>query len=174
MTKISVRQATCQDTNYLSEVPPYSRCKHDYPVHGEDIFIAEREGKILGAISVSNKNILVVYGDWKDDFEPCLSSLQKEFSGPWISKLYVFPEYRRHRIGTKLVEKACKSLEQKCATEVYAGIYIKNESREISTRILEDHGFKKIGSCICPLENGYCRGSLFRKNLVSSKLSIGS
>jgi ribosomal protein S18 acetylase RimI-like enzyme len=152
----------------LLEMSPFSKYERNQLVSEEDILVAESGEKILGAISISNKNILLVYGDWKDEFDQCLDSLLKEISGSWISKLYVFPGYRHQGIATKLVKKALKSLELKEVTDVYVGIYIRNEFKEISIHIFEKNGFEKIGSCICPLINGHCRGSAFKK-LVYNK-----
>jgi ribosomal protein S18 acetylase RimI-like enzyme len=166
MMRIKIRPIAIQDIASLLEMSPYSKYKRNQLGSEEEILVAQSGRKILGAISISNKNISFIYGDWKDEYNQCLGSLLKEVSGSWISKLYVFPEYRHQGIGTKLVRKALKSLELKDATEVYAGIYVENEFREISIRIFDNNGFVKIGSCLCPLANGYCRGTLIRKTFV--------
>jgi GNAT superfamily N-acetyltransferase len=137
MSPINVRLAIRQDIGSLLEMPPYSKCKCDLPCHGEDVLVAESEGIILGATSVGSKDISFVYGEWKGDFEQCLANLSKEVSKAWISKLYVFPEYRNQGIGTKLVEEALKRIEERNLTEVYAGIHIKNEFKDISAYIFE-------------------------------------
>jgi GNAT superfamily N-acetyltransferase len=92
-------------------------------------------------------------------------------SGGWISKLYVFPEYRRQGIGTKLVEEALERLKEKEFTEAYAGIYVKNEFRKVSEHIFEKNGFKRVGFCICFLTNGHCRGVLLEKTIGTKKQS---
>ena len=98
-----------------------------------------------------------------------MGSFLTEVSGLWISKLFVLSEYRNLGIGKRLVEEALKYIEKKNGTEAYAGINIKNEFSYVSTRIFDKNGFGKVGSCICPLANGYCRGALFRKTFVFNK-----
>ena len=113
MNTLIIRLATDQDNGSILEMPPYCRSKCKFPCYNENVFVAEREGKILGATSVSSKNISFVLGDWKDDFEQRLSSLQIEVSGAWISKLFVLSEYRNLGIGTRLVEEALKYIEKR-------------------------------------------------------------
>jgi len=168
MTSINIRSATSQDTSSILEMPPYSKCTYNQLSYEENIIIAEDEKKIIGAVSCGSKKISFIDRDWKDDFEQCSGSL-KEVTGSWISKLYIFPKYRNQGIGINLVKAALENLEQKNVTEVYAGIYIKNEYREISTHIFEKNGFKRIGSCVCPLDIGYCRGILLKKRFSKQR-----
>jgi len=153
----------------LLKMPPYSKSKPDLLSGGEDILLAENDGKILGAVSVSNKNISCVLGEWKGGFEQCLDNLVWKLSKGWISKLYVFPEHRYQGHGTKLVEEAVKRLGEKNFTEAYAGIYIKNEFRNVSRHVFENNGFEKIGSCVCSVASGHCRGTLLRKTITCGK-----
>ncbi|MGA3192900.1 MAG: GNAT family N-acetyltransferase [Candidatus Bathyarchaeia archaeon] len=150
-------------------MPPYSKSKPDLLSDGEDILIVERDGIMLGAVSVGSKDISFICGSWKESFTQCLDNLlQKIYSG-WISKLYVFPEHRYQGVGTKLVEEAVKRLGEKNFTEAYAGIYIKNKFMKVSRHVFENNGFEKTGSCVCFLASGYCRGTLLRKTIACGK-----
>jgi ribosomal protein S18 acetylase RimI-like enzyme len=164
-----VRLATNQDIDSLLKMTSYRNLKCDLLLHKEDVLVAEIDGMIRGAVSVSGKTVSVVYGEWKEGFEPRQENLLQLVSKGWISKLYVFPEYRNQGIGKKLVEEALNLLEKKNFTEAYAGIYVKNESRDISHHIFEKAGFEKIGSCVCLLANGYCRGTLLKRAITSSE-----
>ena len=146
----------------LLKIPQYSQVSYPYE---EDILVAESNAEILGAVSVGQWNITCVLGKWTNNHEN-LNGIAERIRGPWISKLYVFPEYRLQGIGTKLLEGAVEFQKSKGSKEVYSGIYIRNRSRPISPHIFDKCGFKEIGSCICPLPKGYCRGTLLKKNLL--------
>jgi len=162
-----IRPAVRNDAKSLLEIPSYSKC--DSVLAFEDVFVAERDGKVVGAVSIGHKEITYISGDWKDAGKQPLDAEMQKISGPWISKLFVFPEYRYQGIGTKLVEETIKHLRNKGATEAYAGIYIKNAFREVSREIFKDNGFKEIGSCICLLQEGYCQGTLLKKTITSTE-----
>ena len=167
MSSIDIRPATEHDKDVLQKMPPYAKCGLGLPC-GEKVLLAVNNGKVLGGVSFCQRDILCVYGEWKEGFEQCLGSLTRKVSGGWISKLYVFPEYRHRGVGTGLVEEAVKSLKERGFDEVYAGIYVKNRFRNVSQRVFERNGFAKTGSCICPLSKGHCRGTLLKKTLWSS------
>jgi GNAT superfamily N-acetyltransferase len=167
MGSIHVRHATKHDIESLLKMPPYAKCGLDFPC-SEEILLAVNNGKVLGAVSVCHRDISYVYGEWKGGFEQCLNNLVQKVSSGWISKLYVFPEYRHRGIGTRLVKEAVKSLKERDFDEVYAGIYVKNRFRNVSQHVFEKNGFAKIGSCICPLSKGHCRGTLLKKTIRSS------
>jgi ribosomal protein S18 acetylase RimI-like enzyme len=150
-------------------MPPYSKSKLDCLSGGEDVLVAESNGVVLGAVSISHKDISCVYGEWRDGFEQCLNNLASKVSGGWTSKLYVFPEYRRQGIGTKLVKEAIERLKKKEFTEAYAGIYVENECRTVSEHIFQKNGFRRVGSCICFLTEGHCRGVLLKKTIASGE-----
>lgn len=150
-------------------MPCYCKRKCDLLLREEDVLVADREGLIQGAVSVSSKKISLVYGDWKEGFEPSEANLIQLVSRGWISKLFVFPEYRNQGIGAKLVEEALSFLEKRNFTEAYAGIYVQNEFRDVSHHIFEKACFKKIGSCVCLLIDGYCRGTLLKREISSSE-----
>jgi len=166
ITSMDVRPATKHDEKSLLKMRPYAKCGLGFPC-SEEILLAVNNGKVLGAVSVCHKDISYVYGEWKGGFEQCLNNLIKKVSSGWISKLYVFPEHRHRGIGTKLVEEAVEHLKQKNFNEVYAGIYVKNKFRNVSQHVFEKNGFAKIGSCICPLSKGHCRGTLLKKTIQS-------
>lgn len=166
---MNVRLATKQDVESLQKMPPYSKSMPVLLSGGEDILLAENDGIILGAVSVSNKDISCVLGEWKGGFEQCLENQVWKLSKGWISKLYVFPEYRCQGVGTKLVEEAVRHLKKRNFTEAYAGIYVKNEFKDVSYQVFKNNGFEKIGSCICSLVKGNCRGTLLRRTISSSK-----
>ena len=168
MGPIIVRLATKNDTESLLKIPQYSKCEIVFPLE-EEILVAERDGKVLGAISVGHKDITYVSGEWKESYERHLNTKMEKVSGCWVSKLYVFPEHRRKGIGKKLVKEAVEYLKEKGFTKAYAGIYIKNRFRKTSQRIFERNGFKHFGSCICFLSEGYCRGTLLEKIIKSSR-----
>ncbi len=168
MDSAIVRLAAKHDVESLLKIPAYSKCVVAFPFE-EEILVAERDGKVLGAISVVHKDITYVSGEWNEGYESSLNTLMEKVSGCWISKLYVFPEYRLKGIGTKLVEETVKYLNEKGLTEAYSGIYIRNDFRNISQHIFEKCGFKKFGSCICSLTEGYCRGILFKRLITSSE-----
>ena len=162
-----VRGAEKSDTKSLLKMPPYAKCGLGFPC-SEEILLAVNNRKVLGAVSVCRKDIAYVHGKWKDSSEQCLSDLLQRVSGGWISKLYVFPQYRDRGIGTELVKEAVESLKQKNFDEVYAGINVKNKFRNVSRHLFEKNGFTEEGSCICPLFKGHCRGTLLKKNTRSS------
>lgn len=166
---ISVRLANGQHEAWLLKMPPYAKSKHSCPLCNDDILVAENNGVVYGAVNVSYKDILCVPGRWRTGFEQRLGKLTCKVSGGWISKLYVFPEYRYHGIGTMLVEKALEHLKEKGFTEAYAGIYVKNEFRKESKNIFKTNGFKRIGHCICFLTEGHCRGVLLKKTFASTE-----
>ena len=167
MSSIIIRLATKHDIESLLRMPPYSRGCIVFPFE-EDILVAERDGDVVGVISVGHRDTDYVSGEWKDSYEHCLNAVLKKVSSCWISKLYVLPEHRCQGIGTTLVKRAVRFLKERGFTEAYASIYIKNEFRETSRRIFEGNGFDEIGSCICRLSQGYCRGTLLRCTLRSS------
>jgi epoxyqueuosine reductase QueG/GNAT superfamily N-acetyltransferase len=172
MGPIIVRLATKNDAKSLLNIPQYSKCEVIFPLKAE-ILVAEREGKVLGAVSVGLKDITYISGEWKKSYERHLNTKIENVSGGWISKLYVFPEHRHKGIGTKLVKETVKYLKEKDFTKAYAGIYIKNRFRKTSHRTFEKNGFKHFGSCICFLSEGHCQGTLLKKSIVSSK-TLGS
>ncbi len=165
MESVIVRLAdACEES--LLEMPPYAKHRPECLSCEEDILVAESQGVPRGAVSVSHKDILYVPGVWRNSFAQRLNDLTQKISGGWISKLYVLPEYRYQGVGTKLVDAAVKRLEEKGVTEAYAGIYVKNDFRAVSKDIFRDLGFKGIGSCICLLKEGYCRGVLLKKTIA--------
>jgi len=164
MDSITVRLATKHDTESLLKIPQYSNCEVVFPPK-EEILVAQGDGKVLGVISAGHRDITYISGEWKEKYERHLKTDMEKISGCWISKLYVFPEHRRKGIGTKLIKETVKYLKKKGITEAYAGIYIKNEFRETSHHIFERNGFKKLGSCICLLSQGHCRGTLLKKTI---------
>ena len=160
-----VRPAEQNDTSSLQEMPPYSKARIAFPFK-EDILIAESDGKVFGAVTISQRNISFMSGKWKNSNEQYLNDLIQEVAGVWISRLYVFPEHRHKGVGTKLLKETIRYLKEKDATTVYAGIYAKNLFRESTNRIFKKLGFKRIGSCICFIPEGYCRGTLLKKQLT--------
>lgn len=171
-----MRLASKRDDESLLKMPPYAKSKPDCLLSDcllcrKDILVAESNGVVCGAVSVGHKDILCVYGEWRNGFEQHLDKLTRKVSGGWISKLYVFPEYRYQGIGTKLVEEAVERLREEEFTEAYAGIYIKNKFRKVSEYIFKKNGFKRVGYCICFLANGHCRGVLLKKIIGTSKQS---
>ncbi len=164
MTSVTVRVAKKEDLASLLKMPQYSGVT--FPAK-DDILIAQGDGEVLGAVSVSQWRINCLLGEWKDEFrKERLNEVAVPVQGRWISKLYVFPEHRLQGVGTRLVEEAVSFLKDKGCDEVYAGIYIKTKHRETSHHIFEKRGFRKIGSCVCPLPDGYCRGILLKKSLL--------
>ena len=161
---VTVRLAgVCEES--LLKMPPYAKRKPDCLSCNEDVLVAENNGVVRGAVSVSHKDILYVPGVWRSAFGQRLEELTRTLSGGWISKLYVLPEYRYQGVGTKLVEAAMRHSREKGFDEVYAGIYVKNEFREVSTDIFRKLGFGRVGSCICSLSDGFCRGVLLKRSL---------
>jgi epoxyqueuosine reductase QueG/GNAT superfamily N-acetyltransferase len=168
MISTTVRLATENDAKSLAEMHPYTKHCSSLPLE-EEILVAEAAGKVLGAVSVGHKEIACLPKEWRScSRQPTLSDVRK-VSGPWISKLFVLPEYRYHGIGTKLVREAVKHLEKRGFTEFYAGVYIKNAYREVSLELFKDNGFQDAGSCICFLSEGHCQGTLLKKSIASSK-----
>jgi len=172
MISTTIRPATENDTKSLAEMRPYSAYCSSLPLE-EEILVAEADGKVVGAVSVGHKEITYLGKEPQScSRQPTPSEVQK-VSGPWISKLFVLPEYRYHGIGTKLVREAVKHLEKKGITEVYAGVYIKNVCREVSLELFKYNGFQEAGSCICFLSEGHCEGTLLKKSIISLK-TVGS
>ncbi len=166
MESVVVRLADgCEES--LLEMPPYAKHRPECLSCEEDILVAENKGVPRGAVSVSHKDILYVPGVWRNAFAQRLNDLTQTISGGWISKLYVLPECRYHGVGTKLVDAAVKRLSERGFTEAYVGIYVKNDFRVVSKDIFRDRGFKGVGSCICFLKDGYCRGVLLKKPIAS-------
>ena len=165
MNSTSVWLATAEDFKSLLEMPPYSKSKIDCLSCRENMLVAENNGVVCGAISVSYKDILYLPGEWSDEFEQHLNSLADKASGGWLSKLYVFQKYRHQGIATKLIKESVDRLKEKKFGEVYAGIYVNNEFREVSEHIFKKIGFERIGSCICFFKIGTCRGILLKKQL---------
>jgi len=159
---ISVRTATKDD------VPPYSTSK-DALLLGAEILVAEKNGKVSGAISISSKSIKYVTQEWAAKDVLPLPSIMQEISGPWISRLYVFPEHRHQGIGTELVKESVEYLRNKGLTGIYVGIYINNAFKAISHKIFKTNGFKQIGSCVCLLPKGFCQGILLKKTILFSQ-----
>jgi epoxyqueuosine reductase QueG/GNAT superfamily N-acetyltransferase len=169
MDLTTVKPATKRDIKFLLEMPSYFRSGVAFPFK-EYILIAERDGKVLGAVSVGQRDVSYVPGERKDSsIDPSNTEMQR-VSGPWISKLYVFPEYRFQGVGTKLVEESIKYLSKKGFDGAYAGIYIKNKFREVAMQVFKANGFQEIGSCICFLSKGYCQGILLKKMTTSAEV----
>jgi len=164
MDSTVVRLANQKDLRYLREMPPYFRGHVSFPFK-EDILVAERNGKVLGAVSVGHKDITYVSRQLKDISEcPQDTEIQKT-SGAWISKFYVFPEHRQKGIAKRLLEESIKNLSQKTFDKAYVGVYAKNRFRRVSKRLFKKYGFQEMGSCICLLPKGYCKGRLLMKPL---------
>lgn len=164
---IIVRLAEKNDVETIHEMSSYSEGNLTYPF-AEDILVAERDGKAVGAVTATCKNIQYAAKEWKDSGKDPQKSELRKISGPWISRLFVFPEYRFQGIGTRLVEKATEHLKEKGYHEIYAGIHTKNPFKSVSLEIFQLNGFKVIGSCICFLSSGYCQGTLLEKKVKSS------
>jgi GNAT superfamily N-acetyltransferase len=160
---INVRLATKKDNDLLLKMPPYSKCRRECISCSEDVLVAENNGVIYGAISISGKDISYIEGEWRDEFEKRTPELLSMVSGGWISKLYVFEEYRHRGIATDLVKEAIMRLKEKNFTEAYAGINVKNPYSAVSEHVFENNGFKRIGSCVCFFTPRNCRGILLKK-----------
>ena len=167
---VSVRLADGSREESLLRMPPYAKRKPDRTSQGEEVLVAERSSVICGAVSVSSKDISCLAGRWKRSYEKGLDKLTRMVSGGWISKLYVFPEYRNRGVGTRLVVAATERLRERGFSEVYTGINVKNEFREVSEDIFGKNGFKRVGSCVCLVPDGYCRGALLKKTIDLTKL----
>lgn len=154
---------------FLMKMSPYSMSKLDCLSCKEEVLVAESNGVVFGAVSISHKDISYVHGEWKDEFEKCLKNLVSKVSGGWISKLYVFPKYRCQGIATELVKETVERLKENKFAEAYSGINAKNKFRMISEHVFEKNGFKRVGSCICFLNQGNCRGILLKKTIGSSE-----
>ncbi len=165
MNLVNVRLATRTDSAVLLQMPPYSKCRRDCESCSDDVLVAENNGVIYGAVSISNKDISYIEGEWRADFEKCPTDFLGMVSGGWVSKLYVFQKYRHQGIATKLVEDAIAHLKEKNFAEAYAGINIKNPLSKVSEHVFEKNGFKRIGSCICFFNPRNCRGILLKKTI---------
>ena len=165
MCSMIVRAAEQNDTSSLREMPPYSKARVAFPFEDE-ILIAESDGKVIGAVTISQRDISFISGKWKNSNEQIINDLIQKVAGIWISRLYVFPEHRHKGVGTKLLKDAVRYLKERGYTTAYAGIYIKNLFRKSSYRVFKKNGFEKIGSCICFIPEGYCRGVLLKKQLT--------
>jgi GNAT superfamily N-acetyltransferase len=164
MCSIIVRIAGQNDTVSLQEMPPYRNAKDTFLEN--EILIAESDGKVVGAVTISQRDISFITGKWKNSNEQILKDLIEKVVGLWISRFYVFPEHRHKGVGTTLLKEAVRYLTERGATTAYAGIYVKNVFRKSTCRIFKKLGFKKIGSCICFIPEGYCRGTLLKKQLT--------
>jgi len=175
MNSVIIRPATRNDLERLSKMPPYFKSNPTFPFK-EEILVAERDEKVLGAVSISQREIGYVTREMHDsrgqltEASACASLLK--VTGSWISKLFVFPEYRSQGIGTRLVGAALEYLKAKGCKEAYAGIYVKNEFRQVSQGIFRDNGFKEAGSCVCFLSKGYCYGILLKRPIESTEASV--
>lgn len=165
MNRVNVKLATKKDSTVLLNMPPYSKCGRDCLSCSEDVLVAENSGIIYGAVSISSKDISYVEGEWRDEFEKCPTDFLSMVSGGWISKLYVFQQYRNQGIATELVKNAIARLKEKDFTEAYAGINVKNPFSAVSEHVFKKNGFKRIGSCICFLNPRRCRGILLKKTI---------
>ncbi|MBN1245161.1 GNAT family N-acetyltransferase [Candidatus Bathyarchaeota archaeon] len=171
MNPVTVRLATTKDCESLLKMPPYSNCKFDCLLCSEDVLVAEKNGVVIGAVSISYKDISYVPGERKPEFNGCLNDRVSQVSGVWISKLYILPEYRSQGVATKVTKEAIEYIKKNSFTEAYAGVNTKNMFRKISEHVFEKNGFKKIGSCICFLtQNGQnCAGTLLKKTIKPSE-----
>ena len=163
MNSIYVRLGTKKDSEVLLKMPPYSKCRRDCDSCSEEVLVAEKNGVIYGAVSISGKDISYIDGEWRDEFEKCPTNFLSMVSGGWVSKLYVFQDYRNHGVATELVKKAIVRLKEKNFTEAYAGINVKNPFSAVSEHVFEKNGFKRIGSCLCFYNPRRCRGLLLKK-----------
>jgi len=169
MSSIIVRFATKYDIPSLLKMHPYSKSKISFPFE-EDILVAERDGKVLGAVSVGHKDVAYASGELSarvvaDMHLQHVNAKMPKFSGCWVSKLYVLAEHRCQGIATKLVKESLECMKENGFTEACAGINIKNEMKTVSQHVFEKNGFKKFGSCICPLPKGCCRGVILKKTI---------
>lgn len=57
-----MRLANGQDAGSLVQMPPYARSKLDCLSCNEDVLVAESNGVVYGAVSVSHKDISCVHG----------------------------------------------------------------------------------------------------------------
>jgi epoxyqueuosine reductase QueG/GNAT superfamily N-acetyltransferase len=171
MDSVTVRSATGNDLACLSRMPSYSKSDLAFPFK-EEILIAERDGRILGAVSIGQREIGYVTREMQNCCAQLSEASLQKVRGSWVSKLFVFPEYRFQGIGTRLVGAAVEYLKEKGCTQVYAGIYSKNTFLKVSQQLFKDNGFEKIGSCVCQLSQGYCDGTLLKRTLESVRASV--
>jgi len=165
VNSVNVRLATKGASNFILKMPPYSKIMFDDLLSREKVLVAENNEVVLGAVAVGHKDISYVPEEWSDEVEHHLNSLACKVSDGWISKLYVFPEHRCQGIATILVKEALDLLKGTTFAEAYAGVNVKNEFGKFSEHVFESNGFKKVGSCICFLNQGTCRGILLEKRL---------
>ena len=163
MNLINVRLALRKDYEILLKMPPYSKCRRNYTPCSEEVLVAENNGVLYGAVSISSKDISYIKGEWHDEFEKSPTDFVSMVSGGWISKLYVFEEYRHRGVATELVKEAIARLKEKNFAEAYAGINVKNPLKTVSEHVFEKNGFKRIGSCLCFHNPQKCRGILLKK-----------
>ena len=166
MNLVDIRLATRKDCEVLLTMPPYSKCGRNCESCSEDVLIAENNDIIYGAVSISNKDISYIDGEWRADFEKCPTDFLSMVSGGWVSKLYVFQKYRHRGVATELVKQAVANLKEKNFTEAYAGINVKNPLCAVSEHVFEKNGFKRIGSCLCFFNPRRCRGVLLKKTFA--------
>jgi len=169
MCSIIVRAAAQNDANSLQEMPPYSKAAVAFPFEDE-ILIAESNGKVIGAVTISHREISFIPGKWKNSNAQFINDLIQKVVGTWIYRLYIFPEYRHKGVGTTLLKESVSCQKERGASTIYAGIQAENFFRKHTYRMFKKIGFAKIGSCICFIPEGYCRGTLLKKQLTRSKL----
>jgi len=164
---VNVRLATAKDCESLLKMPPYSNCKFDCLLCNEEVLVAEKNEVVIGAVSISYKDISYVPKEQEAEPSEDLHDRVSHVLGVWISKLYILPEYRYQGVATKVAKEAIEYLRKSKFTEAYAGVNMKNKFRKVSEHIFEKHGFKRIGSCVCFLtKNGQkCVGTLLRKTI---------
>jgi len=166
LNTINVRIAKKKDVKCLLKMSPYSHYSFG-PHTRETVLVAETGEGIVGAVSIGQRETFYSpLEPEKTGTDHSADTTPPKIYHGWISKLFVFPEHRRHGTGTQLIAAAVQLLREKGCKEAYAGINIENPCGKVSERIFMHNGFDNIGYCNCFLPKKRCRGTLFKRTLT--------
>lgn len=124
----------------------------------EEIFVAEENGKILGAVTIGFKRFHFIPGKNKIRFW----TLKKTETNAWVFRLFVREDQRSKSIGKLLVKKVISHLRRKGKKTMYAGI-APGPFNNVSRKVFLSSGFIDVGSCVCLRR--FCVGTLMKSQL---------
>ncbi|MFO0992630.1 MAG: GNAT family N-acetyltransferase [Hyphomicrobiales bacterium] len=119
------------------------RDRADLPSHYQRWFVAERDGEVAGGFAgyvVPDPYDAGDVSDLPDVYGPLLE-LEALAAGSWfLMAIAVYPDFRRHGLGSRLLEEAIAAARQSSVEQVSLTVSTVNDT---ARRLYERHGFRE-------------------------------